>query len=87
MEKTNQKKQRYKCKKCEGYSLKIIKKHYPHETKDLALKLYTDKVKIKTIARSLEIPYETIRSWIKVNGEKAIKKNRKENRDNKKEKI
>jgi transposase-like protein len=52
------------------------KNRYPKELKDIALRLYTDGVEIAVIARSLEVPYETVRSWIRAEGEKAIKKNR-----------
>ncbi len=46
----------------------------PDQIKQIALRLYTDGVEIAVIARSLEVPYETVRSWIRAEGEKAIKK-------------
>ncbi|GBD04179.1 hypothetical protein HRbin19_01487 [bacterium HR19] len=50
------------------------KNRYPKELKEIALRLYTDGVEIAVIAHSLEVPYETVRSWIRAGGEKAIKK-------------
>jgi len=73
--KSNQNKQRYKCKNCGRIFVDNPERfHYPHETKKIALRLYTDGVEIAVIARSLEVPYETVRSWIRLEGEKAIKK-------------
>nr|WP_281271990.1 transposase [Hydrogenothermus marinus] len=50
------------------------RRHYPKKLKDMAIKLYTDGVSIAAISRSLEVPYETVRSWIRAAGELAIKK-------------
>ncbi|MFN7112706.1 MAG: transposase, partial [Brevundimonas sp.] len=52
------------------------RRHYSDELKKIAIRLYTDGVEIAVIARSLEVPYETVRSWLRAAGEKAIKKNR-----------
>ena len=53
------------------------RRHYSEELKKIAINLYTDGVELAVIARSLEVPYETIRSWIRAAGERAIKKNQK----------
>ena len=67
--------QRYYCKDCCSYFLENYEKNrYPDQIKQIALRLYTDGVEISVIARSLEVPYETVRSWIRAEGEKAIKK-------------
>ena len=75
--KSNQGKQRYLCKECKRIFVENPeRRHYPQKLKEIALKLYTDGVEIAVISRSLEVPYETVRSWIRLAGEKAIKKNR-----------
>ena len=75
--KSNQGKQRYLCKECKRIFVENPdRRHYPQELKKIAINLYTDGVEIAVIARSLEVPYETIRSWIRTAGEEAIKKNR-----------
>ncbi len=50
------------------------RRHYPDDLKKIAIRLYTDGVEIAVIASSLEVPYETVRSWIRAAGEKAIRK-------------
>ena len=73
--KSNQGKQRYLCKECKRIFVENHqRRHYPQKLKEIALKLYTDGVEISVISRSLEVPYETVRSWIRLAGEKAIKK-------------
>ncbi len=73
--KSNQGKQRYLCKECRRIFVENPeRKHYPDKLKKIAIRLYTDGVEIAVIARSLEFPYETVRSWIRAAGEKAIKK-------------
>ncbi len=63
------------CKDCHSYFLeKYEKNRYPNDLKKIAIRLYTDGVEIAVINRSLEIPYETVRSWIRAEGERAIKK-------------
>ncbi len=80
--KSNQGKQRYLCKKCGRIFVENPeRKHYPDNLKKIAIRLYTDGVEISVIARSLEVPYETVRSWIRAAGEKAIKKNRRKKKD------
>ena len=75
--KSNQRKQRYLCKECGRIFVENPeRRHYPDYLKKIAIRLYTDGVEIAVIARSLEVPYETVRSWIRAEGEKAIKKNR-----------
>ncbi|GAB6072468.1 hypothetical protein JCM14244_08450 [Venenivibrio stagnispumantis] len=75
--KSNQGKQRYLCKECGRIFVENPeRKHYPDNLKKTAIRLYTDGVPIAVISRSLEVPYETVRSWIRAAGEKAIKKNR-----------
>ena len=75
--KSNQGKQRYLCKECGRIFVENPeRKHYPEDLKKIAIRLYTDGVEIAVIARSLEVPYETVRSWIRAACEKAIKKNR-----------
>ena len=80
--KSNQGKQRYLYKKCGRIFVENPeRKHYPDKLKKIAIRLYTDGVEIAVIARSLEVPYETVRSWIRAAGEKAIKKNRRKEKD------
>jgi transposase-like protein len=75
--KSNQGKQRYLCKECKRiFVANPQRRHYPKELKEIALKLYPDGVEIAVISRSLEVPYETVRTWIRLAGERAIKKNR-----------
>ena len=75
--KSNQGKQRRLCKECGKIFVENPeRRHYPDNLKKIAIRLYTDGVEIAVIARSLEVPYETVRSWIRAEGEKAIKKNR-----------
>ncbi|MDM7273048.1 MAG: IS1 family transposase [Sulfurihydrogenibium azorense] len=75
--KSNQGKQRYLCKDCGKIFVdNPQRRHYSDELKKIAIRLYTDGVEIAVIARSLEVPYETVRSWLRAAGEKAIKKNR-----------
>ncbi len=75
--KSNQGKQRYLCKECGRIFVENPqRRHYPHKLKKIAIRLYTDGVEMAVIARSLEVPYETVRSWIRAEGERAIKKNR-----------
>jgi len=38
------------------------RRHYPDNLKKIAIRLHTDGVEIAVIARSLEVPYETVRS-------------------------
>ncbi|WP_121922660.1 IS1/IS1595 family N-terminal zinc-binding domain-containing protein [Hydrogenothermus marinus] len=73
--KSNQGKQRYLCKSCKRIFVENLeRRHYPKKLKDMAIKLYIDRVSIAAISRSLEVPYETVRSWIRAAGELAIKK-------------
>ena len=73
--KSNQGKQRYLCKECGKIFVENPeRRHYSNYLKKIAIRLYTDGVEIAVIARSLEVPYETVRSWIRAEGEKAIKK-------------
>jgi len=73
--KLNQEKQRYLYKECGKIFVENPeRRHYPDNLKKIAIRLYTDGVEIAVIARSLEVPYETVRSRIWVAGEKAIKK-------------
>ena len=73
--KSNQGKQRYKCKECDRIFVENPqRRHYPKELKEIAIRLFTDGVEIAVIARSLKVLYETVRSWIRNAGEKAIKK-------------
>ena len=81
--KSNQNKQRYRCKSCGRIFIDNPERmHYPEETKRIALRLYTDGVEIAVISRSLDVPYETVRSWIRTEGDRAIKKNRSKKRKN-----
>ncbi len=52
------------------------RRHYLDDLEKIVIRLYTDGVEIAVIARSLEVPYKTVRIWIRAAGEKAIKKNR-----------
>ncbi len=61
-------------KNVEKYLWKIQKKHYPDYLKKITIWLYTDGVEITVITLSLEVPYKTVHSWIRAEGEKAIKK-------------
>lgn len=71
--KSNQGKQRYLCKDCGKIFVdNPQRRHYSDELKKIAIRLYTDGVEIAVIARSLEVPYETVRSWLRAAGEKAI---------------
>lgn len=76
--KNTKQKERFLCKDCKTYFLKdedYLKKRYSPDLKNIAIRLYTDGVEISVIARSLDVPYETVRSWLRAEGEKAIKKN------------
>ncbi len=73
--KSNQGKQRYLCKECGKIFVENPeRRHYLDDLKKIAIRLYTDGVEIAVIASSLEVPYETVRSWIRAAGEKAIRK-------------
>ena len=61
--KSNQGKQRYLCEECWRIFVENPERtHYPDNLKKIAIRLYTDGVERAVIARSLEVPYETVRS-------------------------
>jgi len=49
---------------------KSRKKALSRKFKENSNKAYTDGVEIAVISRSLEVPYETVRSWIRAEGER-----------------
>ena len=68
-------KQRYLCKSCSRMFVKEAERnYYPHNYKELAIRMFCEGMTMSAIARVLKVPYQTVRTWIRREGEKALKK-------------
>ena len=65
-------KQRYKCKNCKCNFTRSTVKGYSFEIKIQALKLYKEGLGFRSIARLLEVSFQTVANWVRYFG-KMIK--------------
>ena len=69
------KKQRYLCKSCDRTFVENTERnYYPHHYRELAVRMFCEGMTMMAIARVLKVPYQTVRTWIRREGEKALKK-------------
>lgn len=68
--------QRYKCKGC-GYHYSVAKRGYDDEVRYFALKMVSDGMGFRQVARVLEISPMTVMRWVRSYGEQLLQKARK----------
>lgn len=64
--------QKFKCKICKSFQIIGDKRcKYSSKIKTLAMLMYLENVGLRSIGRILNIPYQTISKWIKIEGLKV----------------